>query len=185
MPDTRIRIGSLPRGAPRSDQDEGLHLRDLLLDALSRGAAPLVAVVLRQQRIDLIETDVAARTRIPLDQLLAGLTRSEAPEGGEVDAVGLMGVVRGSGAADPPVSRMALVFLEWADCRWWSWRAAIGPDGRSVLDDTSTIRCAERGDRLPDGLGRWWSLGRRARMRVRLRPTLDEGLPLETSDLVH
>lgn len=180
MPTTRIRIGSLPRGEPRADHEEGLRLRDVLLDALSRGPAPLVAVVLRRERVDLVETEPAAAIRLPLHHFLAGLARSETPTGGEVDAVGLMGVARVSDAA-----RVALVFLEWPDCRWWSWRAAVEPSGRSVREDTAMVSAAVKGDRLPDGLGRWWSLARRARIRLGLRPAPPDELRVETSPLVH
>lgn len=181
MPGLRIRIGSFPRGEPLPDDGEGERLRDLLLRALSRGAAPPVAVVLREHRLDLIEL-----TPLPgpsLHTLLAGLTRSVVPDGSAVEAVGLLGVF-GPATGQAAVGGIALAFLEWEDGRWWCWRAAALPRG-GVREDTITVGRAVDGDRLPDGLGRWWSLGRRARMRLELWP-VPEGEPrAEASPLVH
>lgn len=187
MPGTRIRIGSLPRGEPLPDEGEGERLRDLLLGALSRGPAPPAAVVLRERRLDLLEL---AHARVAsLHTLLAGLTRSVVPDGSAVEAVGLVGVFAPSPAAAAPeparsAAGIALAFLEWEDGRWWSWRAAALPGG-GVREDTVTVGRAVDGDRLPDGLGRWWSLGRRARMRLELWPAPDGEDLTGTSALVH
>lgn len=181
MPTHRIRIGSLPRGEPLSDEGEGLRLRDLLLRALSRGQAPPVAVALRARRVDLVDLRDAAATGMTLEAFLAGLTRAEVPDDGPPEAVGVLGAFRPRDGGVP----VALAFLEWADCRWWCWRAALAAAGGGVRDDTVTVRSAVEGDRLPDGLGRWWSLGRRTGARVALRPAGDDEAPLDAPPLVH
>jgi hypothetical protein len=62
-------------------------------------------------------------------------------------------------ASDGPGVPVGVVFLEWADCRWWHWRAVLGADGRP-LEGGETLWRAVDGDALPTGVGRWWSLGR-------------------------
>ncbi|MEQ1507867.1 MAG: hypothetical protein ABMB14_36905, partial [Myxococcota bacterium] len=104
---------------------------------------------------------------VPL--FLAGLSRSggAGDEGGlgPALAVGLAGrfVYRARGVGPSPVG---LVFLEWPDCRWWSWRVVLDGAGAPVADSESRY-CAVDGDALPGGLGRWWSLGRRSGRTVR------------------
>jgi len=74
------------------------------------------------------------------------------------------------------------VFLEWPDCSWWHWRALLSAEGE-VLDDTITVRSAERGDPLPAQLGRWWSTGRRHRLSLHLRRR--PPVPVAESVMVH
>ena len=164
MSSMRVRIRSLERGEPRPDSDEGGRLVELVRRAVHTGQAPTTAVVLRPQRVELIGLRPVVEARQPLWRFLAALTRTETE--GSAEAVGVIGRVglRGEGGRVPA----AIVFLEWPDCRWWWWRALLSPTDGQVLTDTETIRCAVEGDPLPRGLGRWWSLGRRQRLAVRL-----------------
>ena len=163
----RFQVHSLERtDALRADTQTAERLVELVRRAVGARRAPTVAVVVRESRIHLIQLRPLVEARASLARFLAALTRSEAP-GGPPEAVGLVGTVRmrrGRGAVAVPA---ALVFLEWADCRWWHWQALLDGDNRQILDSTETVRSALDGDPLPSGLGRWWSVGRRTGVSVR------------------
>lgn len=185
----QLRMRTLPRGEPLDDQAEGLRLVELVTQSVERGGAPLVGVVLRGDRLDILGLEVLKEARVGLNWLLAGMTASEQEGVGPVEAVGLMGIVRvrtsptPPGEPPPPAVPMAIAFLEWEDCRWWFWRAPIDVNQERVLTDTQVITRAEDGDPLPNQLGRWWSLARRRRMRLRLDGP--EPLAEPSSPLVH
>lgn len=109
---------------------------------------------------------------------------------------------------------VAVAFLEAPDCDWWLWQRFLGvsdgsraagasegagvPDRAGSVDDRAPssglgadvagpeqVLAARRGDALPAGLGRWWSLGRRTGVRVTLTPTSAIAVPAETSPHVH
>lgn len=122
-------------------------------------------VVVRQRTVELIDVSEARRAGFAPAMLLAGLTTTHT-DGGSVEAVGLCGQVRAHGRelAVP----VAMVFLEWADCRWWSWEALLAADGLSLREDTARERTAAEGDAMPAGLGRWWSHARRTGMQLQL-----------------
>lgn len=187
MPRLQLRMRCLPRGeALADDEHEGNRLRELVVGAVERGGAPLVGVCLRSDRLDILALQSLQEARIPLPMFLAGLSRSEAEGAGAVEAVGLMGVVAvRAEPAGPPPAPMALAFLEWSDCRWWSWRAPVDREARVVLDDNEVVTRAVDGDPLPRGLGRWWSLGRRTGARVRIGPVERRDPAIEASPLVH
>jgi hypothetical protein len=150
------------------DEDEhlGRWLVTLVQDAAAKGGAPPTAVVLRDDgTLDLlaVERDLVADTPLPL--LLAGLSRSVLA-GRSAVAVGLIGRFtlerRGPGA--PVTAPVLLAFLEWSDCRWVGWRRVL--DAPGARPDGDALERALDGDPLPDGLGRWWSLGRRTGVQV-------------------
>jgi len=119
-------------------------------------------VVLRAERVDLVDLGEAYRQGVPTHRLLAGLSRSTIEDGGQVEAVGVMGVVQARRGQATPAVPLAVAFLEWEDCRWWSWRGLLDANGRMILADTELYASAEQGDPLPATFGRWWSMGRRA-----------------------
>jgi hypothetical protein len=74
---------------------------------------------------------------------------------------------------------VALVFLEWADDRWWHWERLLR-DGEPASDEEDDLERYSRaidGDPIPDGLGRWFVRGRRTRASLSLgelrRPAID------------
>lgn len=180
MQHLRLRVRVLTRRPADDDDDEGEHLVSLVTDALGRGGAGAVAVVVRAERTELVEARGVVEAGLSLPMFLAGLTRSE-PEGqGLPCAVGLAGrfrLVRSGGGA--PV---ALAFLEWPDCRWWQWRGVLDARG-ALVPEGETRRRAIDGDSLEGGLGRWWSLGRRHGGVVRFGPAIAPAT--EASSLVH
>lgn len=177
--DFQLDLRVAPRPEVNDDQAWGRWLVAEVRSALSRGAAPPAAVVLRPERMELILLEVAAKQGLPSDRLLAGLTRSAGPNASPPEAVAVIGVFqRHAGGAPLP---SALVFVEWPDCSWWSWSGLIGVDGR-IIEYSDEERQAAAGDALPDGLGRWWSAGRREGISVRLAPLAPKRL---SAEIVH
>jgi hypothetical protein len=181
MQTLRLRIRILPRrpadpaayvgdSGEGADAQEGRGLVGLVRDVLERGGGGAVAVVVRPDRTELVDLRNLIEARASLPLFMAGLTRS-APEGQRLPlAVGIAGrFMMRTGPPQVPVSPqerrprgipVGVVFLEWPDCRWWHWRVVLGADGQP-MEDGETVWRAEDGDPLPQGLGRWWSLGRR------------------------
>jgi len=167
MPKLRLTLRCLERTENLPDEEEGSRLSGMVRRAVEKGRAPVVAVALREDRLDLISLGPVIQAKVPVKRFIAGLTRSTADGAGMVDAVGVIGVVkaqRKGGTAVP----MAMAFLEWPDGRWWHWRALIDPDSQGILDDSEILNRAIDGDPLPNDFGRWWSLGRRSKVAVHL-----------------
>jgi hypothetical protein len=174
-----IRVQTVRRppdpGTPAGDDALGGFLVDALLRDLARGAGAPAALVGRESGMDVVPLTRELVSRIRVELLLAGLTRS-ATHDGPARLVGLLGRFRH--VQHGPV---ALVFLEWPDCRWWSWSSRLGDDRRPLPAGERYTR-AVSGDPMPDGLGRWWSLGRRTGARVRFGPPV---MPGPADDTVH
>ncbi len=186
MDSLQLRVRSTPRGDIFDHDAEGDRLRTWVCEAMERGPTPMVAVVLRSDRIDLIGLRPVIEARMRVGLFLAGLTRSISDDAGPVVAVGVMGVLRSRrrDSGDGPGVPMAVAFLEWEDCRWWHWKALVDPDQQQVREDTSTVLCAEDGDALPAAFGRWWSYGRRNGLRVRMARS-EESESEQAPPLVH
>jgi len=182
MQPIRLDVRTLLRREDEGDDDEstGRRLVDLVREALGRGPAPSVVVVVRADRFDLVSVGPIVEAGLSVSTFIAGLTRSELPRAGPVLAVGLMGTFTVRPRREAPGAPLAMVFLEWTDCRWWQWRTLLEGDGRTPMDETTTLSSAVEGSAKPSNLGGWWSLGRRRRMSVRLEP-----LPGTQPDLVH
>jgi hypothetical protein len=164
--DLQVRVQSLAR---RGDDDDSLgeYLAALVTDAARRGGAPAAAIVVGSGRVDIVPLAPIAQANVPVPAFLAGLTHS--PFGDEPpDAVGLIGTFRMRRKPGDPGVPVAMVFLEWTDCRWWQWRALLDVEaGRATLrEDTETILRAVDGTPKPARLGGWWSLGRRRPVRL-------------------
>lgn len=168
-----VRVGPRPASTHADDDALGLWLVDALRGALAQGQAPPAAVIARSDRVEFLLVEPAAQVGLELPDLLAGMSRSRAPDVDYPEAVGLIGVFRKGEARDALPA--ALVFLEWPDCRWWSWSALLGVDGRLIPHSDERLRAVD-GAALPGGLGGWWSLGRRARLDVRLGPAAHPAL---------
>lgn len=168
MSSVRVHRTRPPPAAADADPDEHLHrwLADLVRDARSRapeGPAPAAVVVRDDGAVELLPLSADLLRGVSLPVLLAGLSRSEL-ESRRAVAVGLVGrFVWRPGAATVGIP-VLLAFLEWPDCRWASWRWFLRGD-----EEESWGRATE-GDPLPDGLGRWWTLGRRTGALVRFAP---------------
>lgn len=182
LPAMQLRVHSQRREHLPVDQTVGEHLVDLLVRASQRGPElPVVAAVVRRDRLDLVELQPVERARVPLHRLLAAMCFSQTDDGGRAEAVGLIGAFRRRARGGSAERRVAMVFLEWEDCRWWQWIAEISPTG-AVLPETARVRSALDGDALPGGVGRWWSQARRSGERLTLAREPD---PASSSGLVH
>ncbi|MCA9570968.1 MAG: hypothetical protein KC656_24175 [Myxococcales bacterium] len=176
----RVRVGSFFRDLEGlADEELGQQLVALVRRGVPLKAAPTVAVIGRPERLDLVGLKEIADQGWSVGRFIAGLTRAETgPDVGSVRIIGLMGTVEITPKGGEGRVPMAIVFLEWPDCRWWQWKALVEPTTREILEDTETITRAVDGDPMPDGLGRWWSAGRHLRGDVRFdhwpaRPTPD------------
>ena len=151
-----------------SDDALGEALVALVREAIHKGRAPTVAAIPRPDQLDILQLHPLAQEGVPLQPLLAGLTRAQIhPPVGDPIALGIMGKVLWGPKGTQRVP-MALVFLEWQDCRWWMWRALLDPSDETIQPHTETTTQAIQGDPMPPGLGRWWSLGRRLPNRMTL-----------------
>jgi hypothetical protein len=178
MEQLRLRVRFVPRGLT-DEREEIEPLVELARQALRARAGGGAGVILRPERYDLV--DLNGLGKVPLPHFLAGLTRSDAAGAGPVLAVGIVGrfTIR---RRDRPPQPVAVAFLEWADCRWSLWQVLLDANGQEV-PDTEIRRSAVEGDPLPDGLGRWWTLGRRLKMTLQLGPAVRPFEP--SSEVVH
>ena len=160
----KLRSQSMPRPAAHEPSEEGQALVRLVREALGRGGAPAAAVVLREGQTELIYLAPLGEQRLSVGRFLAGLTQSRLDDGEPAQAVGLIGRF---GLQQPSGVSIVQVFMEWPDCSWWHWRALVDGEG-AIREETATERCAQLGDALPQGLGRWWSAARRGRLQLAL-----------------
>ncbi len=185
----QLRIQVLKRPPVESADAEGARLVELLRSAINRQAAPLVAVVVRRERTELVSLQAVWKAKVPIPRFLGALTRSTAAEVSLPEAVGVMGQMRvrrgRRGAPADAGVPSAHVFLEWPDNRWWHHQGLLDVDGQ-LLPDTETLRRADDGDSLPRGLGRWWSWGRRTGVSLDLGRLGPDETPIESDHpLVH
>lgn len=159
----KVQVASVFQDFGALDDDAlGNHLVEMVVPRVPERRAPTVVTIARDDRLDVLGLKSVVENRLPMRTFIGSLTRASVDDGtvGHASAVGLMGTIEvapRSGEARVP---MAVVFLEWPDCRWWHWRALIEPTTRELRLDTVTLTRAVDGDPLPPGFGRWWSTGR-------------------------
>jgi hypothetical protein len=183
----QLRTVALQPGLDPSDEATGQRLVEWVRQAVGEGKAAPVAVLQRSGRMDIVGLGPIKYAGLPMPNFLAGLTRSEVDGAGAPEMLALIGVVqakRNGADKDAPPIPMAVAFVEWPDNRWWFWKALIAHDKREIRPDTEVITTAVDGDALPRMFGRWWSFGRRAKMRVRLTRKPPPA-PILDSNLVH
>lgn len=167
---TDVRIHSHPR-AIGGDDALGEQLAAAVRSAHSRGGAPPAVFCATASFVHVIPLRPFVEARIGFPGVIASLTQDppigvEAPE-----VVGMIGTFmrhQTPGDAGIPV---AIVFAEWTDGRWWHWRAnphGERPDDGAAppLVDVDVLRAVD-GLARPVGLGGWWTLARRTRVRAR------------------
>lgn len=169
MGQLRFEIRAWPRPVEAVTDDAlGEGLVERLRAAIAAGSRGSASVVVRAGQLELVRW---RPDDVPFPIRMATLAMTDLPDGGPAEAVGVFGVFEGA-----PAPRAA-VFLEWPDCRWWLWEGQLSGSGSALVDDSVRVRRATDGAALPDGLGRWWSLGRRMGIRGRLTRS---GPPAET-----
>ena len=164
---------------------EGPTLLPLVRNMAERDQVAWLAVVVRRERIELLDPRPFVAVPQLVARFMAGLTRSEVPDGGPALAVGLIGNLQVRAAPSrngprPPLAPVAVAFLEAPNCDWWLWQRFLGLDD---IEDPEQELAGRHGDALPNGLGRWWSLGRRTGVRVQLERL--EPAPPPPSALIH
>lgn len=163
----QVQVHTLHRALGTDDDERiGAELIALVHRALARGGAPASAVAIRPDRIDIVPMGPLIAAKSPPAMFLAGLTRVGLDDPRGALAVGVMGrflLKRHPSDSGVP---LAMVFLEWTDCRWWQWRALLAPPGE-IQDETETILRAVDGVPKPPHLGGWWSLARRSQVEFR------------------
>ncbi|MCB9685065.1 MAG: hypothetical protein H6738_07420 [Alphaproteobacteria bacterium] len=183
MASLRIRVQHAPR--PRSvdpdttdDEHLGTWLSTLVRDAVEKGRAGPVAIVVRGEHVDLVALHPGGEPPpMGTHGFLSGLTASTR-DGDRAEAVGVVGrFVARRGPNDRAGSPVALVFLEWPDCRWWFWKMVLDAEGRP-LPDGEQVTSAAAGDAMPAGLGRWWSTQRRTGVVVSFGERVPDEIPV-------
>ena len=174
MDPIRFQVRSFPPRDVVDDDALGEQLVDLTLRAVARGSAPPVVACVRERRVDLFPAVEVVRAGFSPNWFAATLTRATPDDDGPVLAVGLLGTHQMRRRGEQEGVPIALVFLEWADCRWWSWRALVTADGRGLRDGSELRGRARDGVAKPARLGGWWSRGRRLNVTTHLDRT--EGL---------
>lgn len=173
MRDDTLSFHTFRQPAPQDDEALASLLVGKLRPAVPVRRAGPSLIVVRGDRIDLLA--VRDTPRLPVSsprEALALLTRARFADGMHPRAVGLIGVFGyRAQPKDTPVPT-ALLFLEWADCRWWQYRALVQPGEPEILPQTEGVLRAVDGDARPSGLGGWWSLGRRMNGGVSLTPLM-------------
>ncbi|MBN2798472.1 MAG: hypothetical protein JXX28_04930 [Deltaproteobacteria bacterium] len=164
----RFQVHSLSLDPDLSDEAAGRALVSAVIQNLARtGGAPSVALAVHLARVDLFPLAQIGVARAELDGFLGALSRAEVDGEASVRAVGLMGSFRWEQRGRAP-AEVAMVFLEWGDCRWWHWRALLTADRRGVVEGSALFTSAVEGDPKPPQLGTWWSRGRRQGLSLRL-----------------
>ncbi len=170
-----LKVVDMPPMETSEEAPLGVALVELVQRAVQRGGAPPAALVLRPERTELMTLQPVVGAGVPVQRFMAGLTRSTCREVSDVGAVALIGVMSTTpdGSVGPPVP-LAVVFVEWPDCRWWFWRGVVDVENKTVKPGSEVVISAMDGDRMPDRLGRWWSLGRRLGLRVTMERVTPE-----------
>lgn len=166
MSPVQLRVQTADRARlPGDGSVESLLTVSVARSLEAHGRLGTALVVVRPAVVELVT--VIAGGPIRTLELAAGLTTT-VTAAGPAEAVGLLGrVERGARAGTKPV---AVVFLEWPDCRWWMWECQLAEGGANLLLPTVRERAAIAGDPLPGGIGRFWTHGRRLRQAVKLSP---------------
>ena len=173
-----LRIGLADR-APGPDEEEGERLVTMVRDGMQRGVRGALGVAIRPERTEWFDLGAVVRQQVPVDGFLAALSRSTAPGHPAPLAVGLAG--RFERRRGSRVLSVAVVFVEWADDRWWHWERVLRESEPHASDDDDDeleqYARAIDGDPIPDGLGRWFVRGRRTKATLSFgelrRPVVD------------
>ena len=79
-----------------------------------------------------------------------------------MDGVSMMAVLGPFTKKDQ--SKLAQVYIETSDCRWWLGAQALTPEGHVCMFEP-VVTSALRGDDKPLGMGGWFSLARKLSIR--------------------
>jgi hypothetical protein len=179
MPGIRVRVTVSPRApefAAANDDEFGERLLGKVLALLAKGGLPPAALLLRGDNVQIVYLEPLLRATKDSHRVIASLAGQPG-----VEAVAILGRFT-QRQKDGPSRRLAGVFIEWSDGRWWaSWRP-ISEEGRLIPTDEDEVLRAVDGTARPGGLGGWFSRARFQGLRVDLRPV---EAPVRVDEPVH
>ena len=150
-----------PARFPADDQALGDSLFKMVGDSLKKGFPTPALFVLRAGQVDRFSLKpILAMPLRQRNRYLAGLAGQDA-----VECVALLGTLRLRGRGPLAGQRVAVVFIEWPDNRWWNAWQVIGENG-ALLGDGPNVQCAVEGSPRPSGVGGWFALARRSGVQL-------------------
>ena len=164
--EVQVRIGSRSRDVelfPRQDDALGERLAEMVRSTLLRGVPPPAVVVLRPDRVDLVDLRTIIEARLQVHRFIAATAGQD-----EVEAVALLAVVD-LREAGRPVGHTGMVFVEWPDNRWWHGYFLLSQAFQPLDDMPMVLRRAVDGLPRPEGFGGWFSRARFERLKLQLR----------------
>jgi hypothetical protein len=174
--EVQVRIGSRgrdPEAFPREDDALGERIAELVRTTLRRGVPPPAVLVLRPERVDLVDLRAILVAGLSVHRFISAAAGQD-----EVEAVALLAVVDQRDAGRP-LGHTGMVFLEWPDNRWWQGYHLLSEAFKPLDDMPMVLRRAVDGQPRPDGFGGWFSRARFERLKLQLRevaPPADPGI---------
>lgn len=163
----RVRVAVAPPipDFPEEDDALGRNLMERLCTHLQRGAPAPAAILLRRDSVQVVNILPILRHGGDSHRLLAALCGHP-----DIEAMAIVGIMTRGRRGHPTAARLAGVFIEWADGRWWgSWRP-VDDRLRLVPTDTDEVQRAVDGLSRPAGLGNWFRRARFEGLRAEIRP---------------
>ena len=162
---------------PKDDETLGNHLFDLLKQGLDKGMPRPALLVLRPAEVS--QFDLVPLLQTPVHHRQRMMAAIAGQEGVECAAVVAVLQLRQRGQPkDRPPTKVAAVYVEWPNNRWWTAWQPLGPE-RKLVGDSAIVRHAVDGWPRPSGIGGWFALARRERLQLRLdRPGHQAGMSL-------
>jgi hypothetical protein len=175
MAEIRVRVGARERRFdefPRDDDALGERLAEMVRGTLVRGVPPPAIVVLRPERVELLDLRVILDAGLSVHRFIAAAAGQEG-----VEAIALLAVVD-LHEAGRAIGHTGLVFLEWPDNRWWQGYHLLGHTFKPLDDMPLVQRRAVDGLARPAGLGGWFSRARFERLSLHVSSEPGESQPL-------
>ena len=148
---------------PREDEALGRAVHRVVEEALEKGVPrPTLFVFFSGQldRFDLVP--LMKQPRATRDRMIAAIAGQR-----EVECVALIGVLQVTRAGRTSIGKGAVAYLEWPDNRWWTAWMPLDAEGKPARDRVEE-RSAVEGYPRPGGVGGWFSLARRAGLRLHM-----------------
>jgi hypothetical protein len=172
----RLKVAQAPRDPERfpleDDEELGISLFGMLAAGLERGLPGPALLCLR-------DGEVQQFSLAPVLRLApAHRERLVAAMAGQPGA--LCGAYVGPITVQPAQRRLALVYLEWPDNRWWLAQQPLDEGHRLVGEAPELLRAVD-GAPKPQGIGGWYARCRRENLSLVLR----QDQPVEPPQVVH
>ncbi len=161
----RVQVGPRdPERFPRSSDDAlGEQLFAMAAGVLARGLPRPAMIVMRSEQVDrldvvpLLKAEPVHRVR-----MLAAIAGQDG-----VECAALIGALRIRIGPMKQPAQALVCFVEWPDNRWWTCWQLVGSD-RTLVGSGPVVRKAVDGWPRPGGVGGWFSLARRAGLKLKM-----------------